>query len=182
VLLGSPLTFSITFINEFKPKSGPGPIDDTSFPEASAASSREVKSGSSVNKQNGADSSQLRHLPKDPMVLPRNSFKATHLYSSLRSNARFDAMRLGQQEDAEEFLGFFLDGLHEEFRRLLNLLGDTGSNATLLQQGDDRPDSLDNDNVSMHEDDEWQEVGKRNRAVVTRTVRNFDCTLNTTLI
>ena len=37
-----------------------------------------------------------------------------YVYDALRGLKRFDSMK-GRQEDAEEFLGFLLDGLHEEF-------------------------------------------------------------------
>lgn len=42
------------------------------------------------------------------------AFSPEYVYDALRGLKRFDSMK-GRQEDAEEFLGFLLDGLHEEF-------------------------------------------------------------------
>ncbi|KAJ7827322.1 hypothetical protein B0H14DRAFT_3088382 [Mycena olivaceomarginata] len=42
------------------------------------------------------------------------AFIPTHIYDALKEKKRFDGMRGGHQEDAEEFLGFFLDTLEEE--------------------------------------------------------------------
>ncbi|GKU97675.1 hypothetical protein SLEP1_g10785 [Rubroshorea leprosula] len=59
-----------------------------------------------------------------------------------------------RQEDAQEFLSFIMDQMHDE---LLKLEGQSASNGTKL--------SL----VSSAEDDEWETVGPKNKSAVTRT-------------
>ena len=67
----------------------------------------------------------------------------------------------GQQEDAEEFLGFYLDTIEEELQELVHMID---------------PDRISKPTViSEHEEEEhveggWTEVGKNNRKIVTRTV------------
>jgi ubiquitin carboxyl-terminal hydrolase 10 len=73
----------------------------------------------------------------------------------LKNNNRFDAMRSGHQEDAEEFLGFFLDTLHDEILVLIDRV-DKGASTGITGVGE----------VS----DEWMEVGSKGRTATTRTV------------
>lgn len=56
-----------------------------------------------------------------------------------------------RQEDAQEFLSFIMDQMHDE---LLKLGGSDGRNLSL---------------VSTSEDDEWETVGPKNKSAVTRT-------------
>lgn len=61
---------------------------------------------------------------------------------------------LFRQEDAQEFLSFIMDQMHDE---LLKLEGQT--------HFDGRNSSL----VATSEDDEWETVGPKNKSAVTRT-------------
>lgn len=44
-----------------------------------------------------------------------DSITPTEFYKSISSNERFSHLKWGHQEDAEEFFGYLIDGLHEEF-------------------------------------------------------------------
>lgn len=68
----------------------------------------------------------------------------------------------GQQEDAEEFLGFFLDTLEEE---LLSI------SSSLMTEP--KPKAPGGPSAEGSADDGWLEVGKKNKAVVTRSVRTL---------
>jgi ubiquitin carboxyl-terminal hydrolase 10 len=74
----------------------------------------------------------------------------------------------GQQEDAEEFLGFYLDTLEEE---LLSMIKSSGpvSNSTSVAVGAPIEDHADHERTA----DGWVEVGKKNKTIVTRTVWCF---------
>lgn len=106
-----------------------------------------------------------------------DSFIPTYVYDALKEKKRFDHMRVslyyrplyhklnfpqgGHQEDAEEFLGFYLDTLEEELLSISSSLvakTDTGQSHE-MQNGH-----------AANEDGPWLEVGKRNRMAVTRSV------------
>ena len=71
----------------------------------------------------------------------------------------------GHQEDAEEFFGFFLDTLEEELLSITNSFNPANAKASGPAEEHEEPEPP--------HDDGWLEVGKRNRTVVTRTVRIF---------
>ncbi|CAG8572304.1 993_t:CDS:10 [Paraglomus occultum] len=77
-----------------------------------------------------------------------NPFVPEYVYDAVRSLNRFDSMK-GRQEDAEEFLGFLLDGMHEELvAALSNNESDVKENAV--------------------DGNAWLEVGPKNRTNITR--------------
>ncbi|CAG8500246.1 hypothetical protein C2G38_2032110 [Gigaspora rosea] len=92
-----------------------------------------------------------------------------YVYDALRGLKRFDSMK-GRQEDAEEFLGFLLDGLHEEFLTVFRPGGESqgvrnkqsvnGNNDLAEKSGPNKDDG--NENT-------WMEVGPKNKTSYTRT-------------
>jgi ubiquitin carboxyl-terminal hydrolase 10 len=78
-------------------------------------------------------------------------------------------MQGGHQEDAEEFLGFYLDTLEEELLLILSSL--SPSNSKMKAKG--VAPAEEKEEAAPPADDGWLEVGKRNRTVLTRTVSGF---------
>ena len=141
---GTPLTDAvITFLGEFKLQK----------PSEIAERAQAIKDGEKPDSR-------------------RDSFVPSRFYAALKTKSRFDAMRSGHQEDAEEFLGFLLDTLHEELLSLNTQFGGkneaAGPAASKTSTAADDTASVTESDVAA--DDEWQEVGKKNRAMITRTV------------
>ncbi|KZS99114.1 cysteine proteinase [Sistotremastrum niveocremeum HHB9708] len=81
-------------------------------------------------------------------------------------------MRRGHQEDAEEFLGFYLDTLEEELLGLSSSLNsDSGS-------AESKPNAVEEEQEDAPAEEGWSEVGKRNRVIVTRTVKSMDTAIS----
>lgn len=86
-------------------------------------------------------------------------------YNKLRTLPRFQHLKRGRQEDAEEFLGYLLEALHDEFSRAMKPYG----GGVELEEEARGVTTYDNNN----EDDEWQEVGKNNRTLQIRQASGF---------
>ncbi len=109
-------------------------------------------------------------------------FEIEYFYNIL-SELKFElALKSGRQEDAQEFLSALLNKLHEEMTKCLESLSLTNSSTSTVYtetvlnhsktNGNSSNDLKPNEN-NLEEDDEWKEVGKKNRAFITRKVSLF---------
>ncbi|EPQ57809.1 cysteine proteinase [Gloeophyllum trabeum ATCC 11539] len=96
-------------------------------------------------------------------------FVPGYVYDAMKEKKRFENMRGGHQEDAEEFFGFYLDTLEEELLSLQAQLSPASTKAAQKQQVEERLEE-----EPSQKDEGWMEVGKRNRTVVTRTIRTTE--------
>lgn len=111
----------------------------------------------------GGGSKGKGRAEEEPVGEPE-AFVPTGVYDALKGLKRFDHMRGGQQEDAEEFLGFFLDTLEEELLALVPAPAGVAPPAPAVVEAEEPQEVQDG----------WLEVGRKNRAVVTRTIKAAD--------
>ncbi|KII88282.1 hypothetical protein PLICRDRAFT_110490 [Plicaturopsis crispa FD-325 SS-3] len=118
------------------------------------------------DKANGTSKTKGKEVARDDEGGDLDSFIPTNIYEALKEKKRFDSMRGGHQEDAEEFLGFFLDTLEEELLSIANSLNDA----------ENKPDPAveEHEEAAPPEEDGWLEVGRRNRTVITRTIKSAE--------
>ncbi|XWX01460.1 hypothetical protein V2A60_009488 [Cordyceps javanica] len=88
-------------------------------------------------------------------------FTPEFVYEAIRQLSRFASMRRGHQQDAEEFLGFLLQSLDDECTHVMNNASQTAS-----QTGSSEVASVDG---SADPSGDWLEVGRKQRAAVTRS-------------
>ncbi|KAI5787105.1 hypothetical protein EDC01DRAFT_692378 [Geopyxis carbonaria] len=84
------------------------------------------------------------------------SFAPENVYETIRKLNRFSHMRRGHQQDAEEFLGFLLDGLHEEAVAIMKSTTSSSAPST-------------NGEASDPSESGWMEVGHKQKAATTRS-------------
>ncbi|CAM2101139.1 ubiquitin carboxyl-terminal hydrolase 10 isoform X1 [Caretta caretta] len=102
-------------------------------------------------------------------IRPGAAFEPTYIYRLL-TVIKSSLSEKGRQEDAEEYLGFILNGLHEEMLTLKKLLSPHNekifvSNGPEMQSINEEEDQ---DEQGEGSEDEWEQVGPRNKSSVTR--------------
>ncbi|GAA6009873.1 hypothetical protein JCM10207_002141 [Rhodosporidiobolus poonsookiae] len=152
----------IAFLAEFRnPSDSPAPAFDPSLAGSSASASSPLPSGS-IPKPPFSNSSHPLPPPSSSLSAPP-PLSPTPIHDALRHNPRFDAMRHGTQEDAEEFLGFFLETLHEEIMALVEKEKEREGKGKAKAVGG--------------EGEGWEEVGAKGRVATTRTTEHAESPL-----
>ncbi|KAB0392229.1 hypothetical protein E2I00_019411 [Balaenoptera physalus] len=96
-------------------------------------------------------------------IRPGAAFEPTYIYRLL-TVIKSSLSEKGRQEDAEEYLGFILNGLHEEMLNLKKLL--SPNNEKLTVSNGPRSHSVNEDEQEEPgegSEDEWEQVGPRNK-------------------
>ena len=101
----------------------------------------------------------------DDLPLGKN-FEPNTVYNALSKASTADSFGHGRQEDAEEFLLMLLNGLTDEMQAILKpQAAVSAENGDLAEGGEEEEDG---------DDDEWKEVGPKNKGVITRRQGNPD--------
>lgn len=88
-------------------------------------------------------------------------FAPEYVYDIIKRLPRFDNMKRGSQEDAEEFLGFLLAGLHDECAHVIK----SGRRPSVPTDSVTSPTTERSGSV----DGGWHEVGHKQKAAVTQS-------------
>ncbi|ODN88069.1 hypothetical protein L198_06825 [Cryptococcus wingfieldii CBS 7118] len=99
----------------------------------------------------------------------KEAFIPENVYDAMKENKRFDTMRRGHQEDAEEYLGFFLDTIHEEILYLLSRAQPPKPTSPAANEEVEQATSPLGEGV-----DGWLEVGKKQKTHVVRNTGSKD--------
>uniref|UniRef100_A0AAX7UU70 Ubiquitin carboxyl-terminal hydrolase n=1 Tax=Astatotilapia calliptera TaxID=8154 RepID=A0AAX7UU70_ASTCA len=102
-------------------------------------------------------------------IRPGAPFEPTYIYKLL-TLIKSSLSEKGRQEDAEEYLGFTLNGLHEEMLALKKLISPQEEKA-LTPNGPESEPGVEEDGADKEEEgseDEWEQVGPRNKTSITR--------------
>jgi ubiquitin carboxyl-terminal hydrolase 10 len=107
---------------------------------------------------------QLRlRLKPEELEQYGDSFIPEYVYQVIRNLSRFRDMRRGHQQDAQEFLGFLLEELHEEcVQAMRGSSSVTSGTSTPTEKSSSIAESADQEGG-------WMEVGHKQKPTITRS-------------
>ncbi|KAI4880908.1 hypothetical protein NFI96_029793, partial [Prochilodus magdalenae] len=104
-------------------------------------------------------------------IRPGVPFEPTYIYRLL-TLIKSSLSEKGRQEDAEEYLGFTLNGLHEEMLALKKLISPQEETEVSTPNGPGSHPGVEEDPAEKEgeegSEDEWEQVGPRNKTSITR--------------
>ncbi|KAK9782827.1 putative USP domain-containing protein [Seiridium cardinale] len=107
-----------------------------------------------------------RRLKNEELEQYGEPFTPEFVYEAIRKLPRFASMRRGHQQDAEEFLGFLLEALHDECASVLRHLPDASAATTAANSSAASPTVT---TPTESDSNAWLEVGRKQRPAVTRS-------------
>lgn len=97
-----------------------------------------------------------------------DSFTPEYVYRVIRRLPLFRDMTHGHQQDAQEFMGFLLEELHEECILAQKQAVQTNGNGSLAPNGTENIGAF----TATEADDGWMEVGHKQKPAITRSSGN----------
>ncbi|KAJ9156543.1 Cysteine proteinase [Pleurostoma richardsiae] len=107
-----------------------------------------------------------RRLKNEELEQYGEPFTPEFVYDAIRQLPRFASMRRGHQQDAEEFLGFLLEALHDECAHVMRTAPESGTSTAASSTPAQSSASVASETAEAND---WLEVGRRQRAAVTRS-------------
>ncbi|KAI1156875.1 cysteine proteinase [Nemania diffusa] len=116
--------------------------------------------------QSAATVDQLqKKLKSEELEQYGDSLTPGFVYDAVKRLPRFASMEHGHQQDAEEFLGFLLQAIDDECAHVMRHLDESSTAPAASPAASNGPPSP----TSTNPEHEWLEVGRKQRAAITRS-------------